>query len=228
MKFDYVKMAAAVGLAVVLMTGCAGGGDNSDVSNTTGGILEENSTSADVQDTASEDNNASAADYEYTVEGNGVIITKYVGKDAEIVIPSQIEGKDVVKLAFSFLRSDEEKQVTSVVMSDTITELNAELFSGNHAVKSITFSKGLKEIPKKVCQNASALETVVLPDGLEVIGFMAFNNCDSIKEVVLPDSLKELSVNAFFACDSLETMTYKGTSYGKTEFDSCYSAVNNQ
>lgn len=36
--------------------------------------------------------NANAAEYEYKVENDGITITKYLGKDSEIVIPSQIEG----------------------------------------------------------------------------------------------------------------------------------------
>ena len=228
MKSVCLKIAAAAVFAAVLMTGCSNDDGKGNPTNTSGSTSGGNNTSAPVQSTAAENNEDSAADYEYTVEGDGVVINKYLGKSSEIVIPSQIEGKNVVKLGFSFLRSDEESVVTSVIMSNTITELNAELFSYSTSIKSITFSKGLKEIPKKVCMHASALETVILPEGLEVIGHAAFNSCDAIKEVVLPDSLKELSVNAFFACDSMETMTYKGKSWGKNDFDGCYNAVNNQ
>lgn len=161
-------------------------------------------------------------------ENGGITITKYLGKDTEIVIPEQIDGKDVTKIAFSFLRSDEEKVVVSVIMPDTVTELDKEVFQGNPSLKSITFSKSLKEIPKKVCLFCSSLETVNLFDGLEVIGYAAFNNCNSLKSVVIPDTVKECDVDAFFACDSLETMTYKGKTYKEPDLDQCYSAINNQ
>lgn len=209
--------------ATILNTACGSGAKT----NSAGGTTASAPAKSSMIDTPSKPN-ADAEEYEYKVENDGITITKYLGKDSEIVIPSQIEGKDVKKIDFSFLRSDEEKVVTSVIMPDTITELNKELFQGNSALKSITFSKSLKEIPKGVCQFCSALETVNLFDGLEVIGYVAFNNCDSLKSVVIPDTVKECDVNAFFACDSLETMTYKGKTYKKPDLDQCYNAINNQ
>lgn len=227
MKTKNAALASALLAAVMLMTACGG-------EKTSGSAAPVNSVPASTPAASSDDtpstggNEASASDFEYTVENGGVTITKYLGTETELVLPSQIEGKDVKKLGFSFLRSKEEKAVTSLVMSDTITELNADLFQGNYALKSITFSKGLKTIAKRVCQDASALETIILPDGLEVIEHAAFNNCDALKSIVIPDSVKECSVNSFYACDSLETMTYKGKTYEKRDFDSCYSAINNQ
>ncbi|MDE6728042.1 MAG: leucine-rich repeat domain-containing protein [Oscillospiraceae bacterium] len=227
MKTKKTVFALALLMAVMLMTACG----SEKTSGTTASVNSNPTSSPAVssKDTSSKGGNeASASEFEYKIENGGVTLTKYTGKESTLVLPSQIEGKDVKKLGFSFLRSDEEKAVTSVVMSDTITELNAELFSGNPTIKSITFSKGLKEIPKKVCQDTPALENIVLPDGLEVIEHAAFNNCDALKSVVVPDSVKECSVNSFFACDLLETITYKGKTYGKKEFDSFYSAVRSQ
>lgn len=230
MKIKKTMFAAALLTAVMLMTACGSEGKTSvpTGNNQNSSSVNTNSAASSQNTPSTGGNETSASDFEYTIENGGVTITKYIGKDTEITIPSQIEGKDVKKLGFSFLRSQEEKAVTSVVMPDTITELNVDLFQGNYALKSITFSKGLKTIAKRVCEGASALETIILPDGLEVIEHAAFNNCDALKSVVVPDSVKECSVNSFFACDLLETITYKGKTYGKKEFDSFYSAVNNQ
>lgn len=223
MKIRKTLFTSAI-LAVTLLNTACGGTNTSS----TGGTTASAPVKSSADSTQSKPNENAAAEYEYTVENGGITITKYLGKDAEIVIPAQIEGKDVKKLGFSFLRSDEEKVVTSVIMPDTITELNNEVFSGNSAIKSITFSKSLKVIPRKVCQNCKSLETVNLFEGIEVIEYMAFNNCDSLKSVVIPDTVKECSVNAFFACDLLETMTYKGKTYKKPDLDDCYNAINHQ
>jgi hypothetical protein len=40
-----------------------------------------------------------ASGYETKPEGNGVIITKYTGRDAAVVIPASIGGKAVMALA---------------------------------------------------------------------------------------------------------------------------------
>lgn len=223
MNFKKTFFSAAILAVTLLNTACGGTNTNS-----TGGTTASAPTKSSTATTPSKPNENAAAEYEYTAENGGITITKYLGKDAEITIPAQIDGKDVKKIGFSFLRSDEEKVVTSVIMPDSITELNNEVFSGNSAIKSITFSKSLKEIPKKVCQNCQSLENVNLFEGIEVIEYMAFNNCDSLKSVVIPDTVKDCSVNAFFACDLLETMTYKGKTYKKPDLDDCYNAINHQ
>lgn len=227
MKTKKTIFALVLLATVMLMTACGSG----KTSGTTAPVNSNSASSpaASSKDTSSKGGNeASASDFEYKIENGGVTITKYIGKETSVTLPSQIEGKDVKKLGFSFLRSEEEKAVTSLVMSDAITELSADLFQGNPTLRSITFSKGLKTIAKRVCEDASALETIILPDGLEVIEHAAFNNCDALKSVVVPDSVKECSANSFFACDSLETITYKGKTYGKKEFDGFYSAVRNR
>lgn len=223
MRSKKILFTALVLAAALLSTACS----HETETDSTGGTESSTSTPSGTI-AAPTKPSTNAAEYEYMEENGGITITKYLGKDTEIVIPEQIDGKDVKKIAFSFLRSDEEKVVVSVVMPDTVTELDKEVFQGNSALKSITFSKSLKEIPKKVCQLCSSLETVKFFDGLEVIGYAAFNNCDSLKSVVIPDTVKECDENAFFACDSLETMTYKGKTYKVPDLDQCYSAINNQ
>lgn len=229
MKTKNTALASAILTAVMFMTAC--GSDSGKSSGTAAPANSVSLGSSAVSSVSTPGNNggeASAADFEYKIENGGVTLTKYTGKESTLILPSQIEGKDVKKLAFSFLRSEGEEVVSNLIMSDTITELNIDLFQGNRTLKSITFSKGLKTIDKRVCQDASALETIILPDGLEVIEHAAFNNCDALKSVVVPDSVKECSANTFFACESLETITYKGKTYKSNEFDSFNAAVKNQ
>ena len=233
MKTKNTALASAILTAVILMTACGNdSGRSSKTAAPQNSISLNNSTVSSANAPSSNDTNnseeAAATDFEYKIENSGVTLTKYIGKNSTLILPSQIEGKDVKKLAFSFLRSDEEEVVSTLIMSDTITALNIDLFQGSKTLKSITFSKGLKSIDKRVCQDASALESIVLPDGLEVIEHAAFNNCDALKSVVVPDSVKECSANSFFACEALETITYKGKTYGRKEFDSFYDAVRNQ
>ena len=229
MKTKNTALASAILTAVMFMTAC--GSDGGKSSGTAAPANSVAVSSPAVSSASTPGNNggeASETDFEYKIENGGVTLTKYTGKESTLILPSQIDGKDVKKLAFSFLRSKEEEVVSTLIMSDTITALNIDLFQGSRTLKSITFSKGLKSIDKRVCQDASALETIILPDGLEVIEHAAFNNCDALKSVVVPDSVKECSANSFFACEALESITYKGKTYGRKEFDSFYSAVRNQ
>ena len=74
---------------------------------------------------------ADAVDFEYTVENGGVAITKYVGSNESIIVPSEMNGEPVVMI----------KQ---------------DAFSENASLKNITFSNGtmiLEDLAINKCPN---------------------------------------------------------------------------
>ncbi len=118
-------------------------------------------------------------DYEYTVNSdNTVTITDYIGKGGDIVIPQQIEGKDVTKIARLVFYDNE--TIVSVKMPDTLTEIGPGAFS-----------------------SCSTLTTVELSDNLEIIDACAFFVCDNLSSVTLPETLTEIGYSAFSNCRSL-------------------------
>lgn len=115
----------------------------------------------------------------------GVAIVKYQGSlagDGDVVIPSQIDGKNVVAIAGNaFNRSDHLK---SVVIPD--------------GVKTIEDGNDLEG----AFGQCRYLERVVLPSTLEVIGDQAFSDCASLKDVVIPERVRRIGKYAFAWCAS--------------------------
>ena len=92
--------------------------------------------------------------------GGGVAIKGYTGTDENVVIPSEINGKKVVKLAGS-------------------------AFKGNATVKRVVIPSTVNTIEGKVFQDCTALETVVLFDTVKKIDDTAFTTCKSFKMLLI-------------------------------------------
>ena len=102
-------------------------------------------------------------DFEYKEINGKIELTKYLGNEKEVVIPSEINGKPVISIGPAcFLMS----KLESVVLSDNILEIKDNAFNS--------------------CSN---LNEVLFNDILVNIGSNAFCGCRSLKEIVFPPYL---------------------------------------
>ncbi len=124
-------------------------------------------------------------DFEYEVNKDGsVTITKYVGTDKSVVIPSKIDNKNVTYIGNDAFNRTE---IEAVLIPDTVIGLYNGAFYG--------------------CKQ---LQTVILSDNLISIGKDAFCECSSLTEIELPDSLEKIEGYAFYCCTALKTITVPG------------------
>ncbi|MDE6583158.1 MAG: leucine-rich repeat protein, partial [Clostridia bacterium] len=80
------------------------------------------------------------------------------------------------------------KNITSVILPDTILEINTGAFSG--------------------CTNLSEIR---LSKNLRVINSYAFVNCTSLISITLPESLTSVDGSAFLGCTGIKTTNFEGT-----------------
>ncbi|MDE7312612.1 MAG: leucine-rich repeat protein, partial [Eubacterium sp.] len=121
--------------------------------------------------------------FEYRELDDGTIeITKYNGSEAEVEIPSQIDGKHV-------------------------TGIGEGVFLGNKNLVKASISSGVKSIEKSAFEDCSSLEEISIPDSVEHIGEDAFKYCTKLAGIMLPDSIKEIGKMAFYNCSGLEEIT---------------------
>ena len=66
-------------------------------------------------------------DYEYTVSDEGVTITRYKGIDADVIVPAQIDGLQVICLGAGAFDSD--YNLRSVVLPEGLTRIEGAPFS---------------------------------------------------------------------------------------------------
>ena len=132
--------------------------------------------------TVRERNIISAENFDYEVVDGGVTITKYKGKDTNVVIPESISGAPV-------------------------TEIGFYAFEANGDIKSVSLPESVTVIGEGAFLSCNALEQVNLPLGLTEIGEGAFAGCTSISEITVPEAVQRIHEGAFAGCTGLRILT---------------------
>lgn len=184
--------------------------------------LDEETTSASIpeslpttDDNSYTDENANPAsdfEYELSTNKNYVYITKYIGTDEHVVIPSQIDDISVSVIKGIYYPSTGEtvgafqnSSIRSVVIPNSIASIHNNAFSDCQYLSQITFlpNSNLKFI-SSAFENCVALKKIdlsLLP--LEEIGTCTFSGCTNLKEITLPNALLKIGEHAFYECSSL-------------------------
>ena len=128
--------------------------------------------------------------------------------DDEIVIPPEIQGKDVVRIGASAF--EDSRSLIRIVIPETVCELGENAFAGCSSLKSAVIPSGVREIPNAAFSDCSALINVVLPEGVEIIGDWAFAGCQSL--VKIDDHIDDAEI---------EQKTFWDTGRQPTLFEHC-------
>lgn len=131
----------------------------------------------------------------YKERDDGTIeINYYQGENdgtAIVVIPAQINGKDVTKISQGAFTN---ANVKAVITGKNVSVIAGESFSSIKAEK-ILINGPVKELYENTFILAGA-SYITLPDGLEIIGPNAFLGA-GIKEITIPASVKEIGGSSF-------------------------------
>lgn len=140
-------------------------------------------------------------DYQYEVlEDNTVEIWKYYGKEKNIRIPAQIDGKDVTVLGYSaFSHEDMER----VEIPSSVREIGSYAFAKCENLKEVVIPDSVTEIRSGSFQYCTSLESVTIPGNVESIGMNAFCGCESLTGIAIPASVKSVGYGLFANCSSL-------------------------
>lgn len=134
---------------------------------------------------------------EYTVYDEKATIMEYYGTDPNVVIPAEIDGKKVTRVA-RFSNNDTIKHLT---IEEGITELGREAFKNCNNLETVSLPEGIIELPDCLFENCSSLYSVNIPSSVEVIS-RAFKNCTSLSNITLSASLKTFTM-PFDGCYNL-------------------------
>lgn len=182
-----------VGVVMCGFTGCTtqGGGSSQSTPNITEDPNEDASPVSDFE-------------YEINADG-GITITKYIGDDEDVVIPSKIDGKNVTEIGdMSFMHLN----IVSVNIPNTVTVISAGAFSFCRSLTTVELSNSLIEIQSGAFSECKSLSNIVLPSTLEKIEYRAFYQCDALKHINIPKSVSELG-QSIFASSGLETVEFE-------------------
>lgn len=164
------------------------------------------------------------ADFNYQYLDSDNTVSYYVGRSADITIPSKIYDVEITKIGGSFAKSTN-LVLESVTMNDNIVEIADKAFSWECVnLKKVTLSNKLTYLGSSAFSGCTALESITIPSGVTEILDSTFANCTSLKSVTLPDGVKSISASAFTGCENV-TVTYKGNTYDYAHIEDLVAAA---
>ena len=131
-----------------------------------------------------------------------IIIVGCKSNAANIIVPDEIEGHDVLAIASNAF---EDTNVRTIQLNGTI-EIRDYAFSGASKLQKVTI-ESTQSIDQRAFYNCSELTEVSVTKDLNTIEQSAFENCPSLVRVSFPDSLKSIGDRAFSGCSSLASLT---------------------
>lgn len=163
--------------------------------------------------------NAAESDFEFdSAKGT---ITKYVGTEQNVIIPSTIHGTAVKKIGADCFASND--KITSVEIPEGVTSIEEEAFLNCPNLKSVVIPKGVKSLGQLAFFMCEKLENVTMGSGITDIKVNTFYGCCALKSIQLPDTVTNVGNYAFMGCSSLEKMTIPAntSSIGAGAFKDC-------
>jgi len=176
----------------------------------------------------------SSRDFEMAIiNGDQIEITKYVGEQKNVTIPSEVDGKAVTSIGKNAFWGCEE--ITSIKIPEGVTNIGTSAFFNCMKLKQITFPATVMSIGESVFSKCSSLETIDVTapnmayysvDGVlfdrhmtEIISYPAKKS----GEYVIPDSVVNIRKNCFSGCALLTKITIPDsvTEVGTNAFKGC-------
>ena len=176
------------------------------------------------------DNDATPEDY-FLWDNDGTTIIglneEKLSRVTKIRIPSKCK---VIRSDFysSSLTEDYRnliKQMITVEIPDTVTEIGDFAFFEWHNLENVVMSKKITKIGEYAFCDCYSLTSITIPDSVISIGNYAFNYCRSLKGITIPNSVTSIGNEAFQWCKNLTSITIPNsvTSIGYMAFDCCSS-----
>jgi hypothetical protein len=175
---------------------------------------------------------AAHAQFEFITNNDTIIITGYDGPGGAVTIPPTLGGLPVTEIQGSGF---EDKGITSVAISDTVTNIQAQEFAPNTLLTNFTVDSNNPAYSSAggVLFNKSGTTLVEYPPGLSgsytipgtvtSIGASAFSACYYLSGVTIPDTVTNIGSEGFGFCFDLTNITLPDsvTSIGPDVFINC-------
>ena len=149
-------------------------------------------------------------------------IGTYQGR--RVILPEKSpEGDKVISISS---RAFADTDIVSVVIPNTVSEIEYGAFENCTALESVTFrheTQDALDMGGNVFKGCTSLTGISLHMQITDIGFSAFYGCTALKSVTLSDSITSIGTNAFCGCASLKTITLPKNLKELTGFEECVS-----
>ena len=162
----------------------------------------------------------SSDDFVFYSDSSSTVLLKYLGNSANVTLPAKYNGNSYTIASYAFVNN---KNLTSVVVPDGVTEIGEKAFYGCEKLESVQLPATVTSIGNNAFGGCSlrvahlpvsalsgiaksGLETVVIVNG-ENLPADAFAGCEKLVSVTLPNTLKAIGARAFSGCTALKSIS---------------------
>ena len=162
--------------------------------------------------------------YDVSADGTYAEVLDYTGAATKIKIASEYNGLPVKNI---YSNAFKEKEITSVIIPDSVTSIGYRAFYYCTDLKSVTILGGITNWAMETFYWCSSLESVIISEGTTTIGHYAFQFCSSLESVTIPNSVTSIGSYAFQHCVNLKSITIPEsvTDINYNAFNNCNSAL---
>ena len=100
-------------------------------------------------------------------------------------------------LQFGRLYSDENTEITNLIIPNTVTNISDGAFYGNESLVSVTISNSVTSIGDLAFYDCRNLKSVTIEDCIISIGENTFDGCTQLETILIPNSIENIGTNAF-------------------------------
>ncbi len=179
--------------------------------------------------------------YEYARCSDGVMITKYLGDETNIIVPQTLDGFPVREISGEAFKRKERagfsdgrmcvdgyflsglKSMVTLILPEGLLRIQREAFSGCRNLRNVSLPDSLQAIDDAAFACCSNLTAISLPDSVDMLGYSVFLECTKLRHVSLGNSITEIQYETFKNCTSLANITIPDTVryIDKSAFQGC-------
>ena len=105
------------------------------------------------------------------------------------------------------LYSDENTEITNLVIPNSVTSIGEKAFYGCSALTSVTIPNSVTSIGGSAFSWCSGLTSVTIPNSVTSIGEEASYGCSTLTSVTIPNSVTTIGKETFDGCSALTSVT---------------------
>lgn len=121
--------------------------------------------------------------YTYAIVNGEAIITQISTLSGDVKIPATLGGYPVTRIS-----GHGHYDITSVEFPETLTQIEADTFSGCTKLTSIKLPEKLERIGDSAFSGCTGLTEIEIPASVKSIGWFAFSGCSSLKRIIVDEN----------------------------------------
>ena len=149
----------------------------------------------------------------FTVEANDVV--SVISKLSYGVYTINVTGKmntDILSDIKSVISNNTSLKIALDLSKTTgLSEIPDSVFYNCRNLTSVIIPDSVTSIGDSAFLGCSSLTSITIPDSVTEICAYVFSDCSSLTSVTIPDSVTSIEAYAFNSCNNLKSINYKGT-----------------